>query len=184
MAEPTRHRFTVEDYHRMGRAGIFSEDDRVELIEGEVVDIAPMGSEHAACVDRLSDVLGRLLRSQVIVRMQNPIRLSAYSEPQPEVALVRRRPDYYRTGHPGPEDILLVVEVADTSVEQDRRKIVLYGRAGIPEAWLVDLTRATVEVYKCPAPRGYDDVLVLRRGQPLTLQAFPDLRLGTDDILG
>lgn len=184
MAEPTRHRFAVDDYHRMGRAGILSEDDRVELIEGEVVDMAPIGNEHAACVDRLSDVLGMFLRPRVIVRVQNPIRLDLYSETQPDIALVRRHPDYYRSGHPGPADILLVIEVADTSVEQDRQKIVLYGRAGVPEAWLVDLARSTIEVYRHPSVRGYDDASLMRRGQPLALEAFPDVSLRAEDLLG
>src|ERR671938_544657 len=132
--------FSVDEYYRMGEAGILTEDDRVELIEGEIIEMSPIGSRHAACVNRLNTLLGRHLRQTAIVSVQNPIRLDAYSEPEPDVALLRPRADYYESGHPTPADALLIVEVADTSADYDRIiKLPLYAKAGIPEAWLVDL---------------------------------------------
>src|SRR5689334_7852246 len=115
-----QHRFTVDDYTRMADAGILSEDDRVELIEGAVVEMSPFRRLHAACVDRLNAWLNRLLGASAIVRVQSPIRLSDYSEPQPDIALLRPRADFYASGHPGPRDVLLVIEVADTSLDYDR----------------------------------------------------------------
>jgi Uma2 family endonuclease len=128
-----RRLFTVEEYHRMAEAGILSEDDRVELIEGELVTMSPIGSRHAACVARLTALLFPV-GGRGILWVQNPIRLGARSEPQPDVALLRYRPDFYASAHPGPEDVLLVVEVAETSADADRSlKIPLYARYGIPK---------------------------------------------------
>ncbi len=180
----TRRCFTVAEYDRMVQAGILQEDDRVELIEGEIVEMAPIGSRHAASVARLT-ALFYSVREEAIVWVQNPIRLGERSEPQPDLALLHPRPDFYAQNHPGPEHILLVVEVADTSAEIDREvKLPLYAQAGIPEAWLVDLMGEGVEVYRNPSPRGYQVVQRLGRGQHLSPQALPDLELAVDDILG
>ncbi|MDQ3917533.1 MAG: Uma2 family endonuclease, partial [Acidobacteriota bacterium] len=132
--EIARHFFTVDEFERMGAAGIFHPDDRLELIGGEIVEMSPIGSSHAACVKFLSALLQRLFGGTLIVSTQDPIRLDDFSEPQPDVALLRWREDFYRHAHPTPADVLLVVEVADTTVESDRQvKIPLYARAGIPE---------------------------------------------------
>ena len=181
----SRRLFTVHEYHQMAQAGILNEDDRVELIEGEIVQMASIGSRHAACVDRLTQLFSTRVMGRAIVRVQNPILLSEYSEPQPDLALLRPRPDFYATAHPGPRDILLVVEVADTSAGIDRAaKIPLYARTGIPEAWLVDLLEDRIEVHRQPTPQAYRQVQYLERGATLTLEAFPDLTLAVDDILG
>ncbi len=180
-----RRRFTVEEYHRMAEAGIFSEDDRVELIEGEVVGMTAIGSGHQACVDRLTRLFASVRREQAIVRVQGPIRLGPDSEPQPDLALLRPRADFYAHAHPGPEDVLLVVEVAETSAEYDRTvKLPLYARSGIREVWLVDLATVSAEVCSDPTPGGYQRVRSIRRGERLTLGAFPGLELAADDILG
>ena len=177
--------FTVDEYHRMAEAGILGEDDRVELIEGEIVEMTPIGSRHAAVVDRLNRLFSRRAGEHVIVRVQNPIRLGERSEPQPDVTLLRFREDFYASSHPGPEDVLLVVEVAETSAEYDRRvKVPLYARFGIPEAWLVDLEGEAVEVYRDPSPEGYRRAEILRRGSRLSPSSFPDLELSVDEILG
>src|SRR3990170_251848 len=148
-------RFTVEEYYRMAQAGILSENDRVELIEGAIVEMAAIGSRHAACVGRLTAVFSAA-QTGGIAWVQNPIRLGRHSEPQPDLALLRPRPDFYAQAHPGPEDVLLVVEVADTSVESDRGvKVPLYARAGIAAAWLVDLAGERLIVHAAPAPEGY-----------------------------
>jgi Uma2 family endonuclease len=178
-------RFSVAEYRKMVQAGILKEDDRVELIEGEVIEMVAIGPRHAVCVDRLSQAFHRRLMDRVSVRTQGPIALSAESEPQPDLALCRPPLTRYEESHPGPEDLFLVIEVADTTAEHDRtRRIPLYGRAGIREAWLVDLPAQAVEVYRVPGPAGYGSVRTFGRGQILTPEAFADIRLPVDDILG
>ena len=180
-----RRVFTVEEYHRMVDAGILREDDRVELLEGEIVEMTPIGSRHAACVDRLNSLFVRGLGQRGIVRVQSPVRLGERSEPQPDLALLRARPDFYAQAHPGPTDILLLVEVAETSTDVDREvKVPLYARAGIREVWLVDLAGGCVEIYREPAPAGYQQVQRVRPGQRLSPHAVPDLELAMDDVLG
>jgi Uma2 family endonuclease len=140
--EVLRRTFTVEDYHRMAQAGILTEDDRVELLEGEIVEMTPIGPRHAACVNRLSQLFSDRLQGRALVSVQNPIHLSELSEPQPDLALLRPRPDFYAEAHPRPSDSLVVLEIAETSAEVDReKKVPLYGQAGISETWLVDLVR-------------------------------------------
>jgi Uma2 family endonuclease len=180
-----RRRFTVEEFHQMAQAGILNEDDRVELIEGEIVEMTPISSRHAACVDRLNRLFALRFGEATIVRVQSPIRLGELSEPQPDLALLKLRPDFYAAAHPGPEDALLLVEVAETSSDYDRQvKIPLYAQADIPEVWLVDLQEEIVEIYRKPSPQGYGEVRQTRRGQLIPLEAFPDLELAVDEILG
>jgi len=181
-----RRRFTLGEYQRMGEAGILSEDDRVELIEGEIVEMTPIGARHAGTVARIGHVFSRRLGERVIVWAQNPIQLPLQdSEPQPDVTLLRPRPDFYTLSHPRAGDVFLLVEVMDTSVERDRRvKLPLYAMAEIPEVWLVDLNTDPVEVYRQPAAGGYGDARVVERGEPLTIEAFPDLVLTPADLLG
>ncbi len=180
-----RRRFTVAEYHQMAQAGILGEDDRVELIEGEIVEMPPIGDRHAASVDRLTERFVQRFSDVAIVRVQNPIRLGEHSEPQPDLALLRRRADFYAAGHPAPPDVFLLVEVADTSAELDRRvKIPLYARGGIPEVWLLDLQQETLTVYRVPTPDGYRAVQVLHRADAIAPAAFPDRALAVADLLG
>jgi Uma2 family endonuclease len=177
--------FTVEEYHRMAEAGILSEDDRVELLEGEITAMAPIGSRHQACVDRLTELFSAQVQRRAVVRVQGPIRLGERSEPQPDLALLRRRPDFYASSHPGPEDTLLVVEVAETSAAYDREvKVPLYARFGVPEVWLVDLAGEQLEVFRQPSPQGYQDLRTLRRGEAVAPLLLPDLSLAVDALLG
>ncbi len=133
-AQVARRMFTTDEFHRMAAAGILSEDDRVELIDGEIVQMSPIGSPHASCVDRLTALFVRRFGRRAIIRVRNPIVLSRHSEPQPDLAVLKLRTDFYAEKHPGPSDVLLVVEVADTSADYDRlTKVALYARAGIPE---------------------------------------------------
>jgi Uma2 family endonuclease len=179
-----RRLFTSAEYHAMAEAGILSEDERVELIAGEIVRMAPIGSRHAGCVKRLNGRLSRL-GERALVSVQDPIALSPSHEPEPDLALLHPRADDYAQSHPAPSDIFLVIEVADFSVEYDRDvKIPLYARAGIPEAWLVDLIQRAVEVYREPSGDRYRDVQILRSGDSLYPQAFPDFELTVDAILG
>lgn len=179
-----RRSFTIEEYHRMGEAGILREDDRVELIDGEIVEMTPIGSRHAACVDRLTQRLIGQLRGRAIVRVQSPIRLDAHSEPQPDLALLRPQPDFYAHEHPGPADILLIVEVAETSGAYDREvKLPMYARASISEMWLVNLSEERIEIYRQPSSQGYRTVRILQRGDLLAPLAFPDVELTVEALL-
>jgi Uma2 family endonuclease len=180
-----RRRFTVQQYHQMSEAGILTEGDQVELIAGEIIEMAPTGSRHAACVDRLNRLLNCRLGEQAIVRVQNPLYLSENSEPQPDVALVQLRADFYETGHPQPQDILLLIEIADTTLEFDRSvKTSLYASAGIAEFWLVDLKSQALEIYREPSLVGYQSVQKFQRNQSMSAQAFPEISFDATEILG
>jgi len=151
-----RHRWTVEEYLKLVASGVFAEDDRIELIDGELIHMAPIGDQHAGQVNRLSNDLAYRLYRRVVVATQNPIMLDRHSDPEPDICLLRWREDFYRGKRPGPADVLLVVEVADTTVRYDREvKMPLYARFGIPEAWLVDLPGGRVEVYREPVEGRY-----------------------------
>ena len=180
-----RRRFTAEEYHRMGQVGILGEDDRLELLEGEIVEMAPIGSRHQATVNRLNELFLRVVTDRAIVSVQGPVRLDENSEPQPDIILLRRHPDFYATAHPGPEDVLLLVEVSDSSIEYDREvKLPLYARHGIPEVWIVDLEKEPIEVYRDPTVEGYRGVSQPGRGQTLSPQHFPMLDLAVDEVFG
>jgi len=179
---PARHRLTVHDYHRMADAGIFSEDDRIELIDGDLIDMAPIGSEHAAVVNRLAEAFFMACAGRAIVSIQNPVRLDQSSEPQPDLAILRRRADFYATGgHPGPADILLLVEVADSSLRFDRTvKLPLYARAGIAELWVVDLKRRAVDAYREPAGNEYGETTTHQPGEKAALVLAPEIEVMFD----
>jgi Uma2 family endonuclease len=180
-----RRLFTVTEYEQMAQAGIFQEDDRLELLDGEIVAMSPIGSQHAACVRRLQRRFLQALGEQALVDTQNPIVLHDYSEPLPDVVLLKPRADLYAAGHPGPGDVLLMVEVADTSLAYDRTvKIPAYAHSAIPEVWVVDLTSASLHVYRTPSSTGYRQVTHVRRGATLAPQAFPDLILPIEYIVG
>lgn len=182
--EVLRRSFTVDEYHRMGEAGILREDDRVELIEGELITMTPIGSRHAACVARLVAQMSKM-QAKAIVWVQNPIRLGEHSEPQPDVALLRPRADFYAAFHPSSDAVLLVVEVGETSTAYDRTvKLPIYARVSIPEVWLVDLAEERIEVYRQSASQGYQDVRTFRRGELLAPLALVDLPLAVNDTLG
>jgi len=179
-----RRWFNVDEYYRMAQTGILSEDDRVELIEGEIIQMSPIGSRHAACVGRLTDLLAEV-RDKAIVWVQNPIRIDSYSEPEPDVALLRKRADFYSSSLPTPVDVLLVIEVADTSVEYDRdTKIPLYAGAGIAEALLVNLPGDVIEYYSEPVGGRYQAVRIIQRGESFTSQVVTAVTLSVEQILG
>lgn len=180
-----RHRFTVADYYKMAEIGILREDDRVELIEGEIVEMAAIGPRHAACVARLDHLFGDALRGRAIVWPQNPLHLGEYAEPEPDLVLARYRPDFYATAHPRPEDTFLVVEVADSSLLYDRTtKMPLYARAGVPESWLIDLVSQRVNIHRDPGPDGYRSIITASGEDRVSPLAFPDVVLTAAEILG
>ncbi len=176
---------SADEYERMGEAGIFPSDARLELIEGEIFEMSPIGSPHAACVKYLSRVLNGLSREDLIVGVQDPIRLGDFSEPQPDLTLLRWREDFYRDAHPTPADVLLVVEVADTTVITDRSvKLPLYARAGIPEAWLVNVPEERIEVYCAPAGAKYQNVAEFARGARAHSPTVGGLSVVVDELFG
>jgi Uma2 family endonuclease len=177
--------FDVAEYYRMAEVGILGPEERLELIDGEVIARSPIGHRHAACVSRLDDLIREELRKRAIVSVQNPSRWDDHSEPQPDMALLRPRADYYASGHPGPSDVFLVIEVMDATANDDRAtKLRLYARAEVAEVWLVDLGGQVVEAYRRPAAGAYTERSVYQRGQSLAPSAFRDLLLSVDAILG
>jgi Uma2 family endonuclease len=180
-----RHRFTVDEYHRMAEVGLLHEDSSVELIDGEIVDMSPIGHRHAVRVAWLSQLFAERLGRLTFVWAQNPVHLYDQAEPEPDVTLLRPREDFYAGKRPDARDVLLVIEVADSSLEYDRCvKAPLYARHGIPEYWLVNLVEGHVAVYRDPAPDGYRSVHIARPGEALRPLAFPDFVVSVDEILG
>ena len=182
--EVRRRRFTREEYRRMAEAGILHADDRVELIEGEIVHMTPIGRRHAACVAELNRLLVPAVGQRALIWPQNPIALPNETEPQPDIVLLRPRADRYLQDDAHPDDVLLLVEVADTSQRYDRLvKLPLYARAGVPEVWIVDLPGEVIEVLRRPTPGGYALVERVGRGGSVAPAAFPDIVLLVDVIL-
>ena len=178
----TKHRFTVEEYHKMGEAGIFHADDRVELIDGEVVEMSPIGWRHARCVSRLNMPLARLAGDRFVVSVQNPLTISEYGEPQPDLVLHEEPPPGRL---PVPEDGLLVVEVSDTTLAYDKNvKLPRYARAGIPEVWIVDLQNGVVEVYAAPEDDRYATIRKYGPDQNLRSETIPEIILPVRMVLG
>ena len=184
MLAAKKRRFSADDYQILGKEGILTEDDRIELIEGEIVVMSPIGDRHLACVDMLASQLFGGVRGEAIVRVQGSIRLGKYSEPQPDIALLRHRDDYYASRSATPEDILLLIEVADSSLDRDRNdKLPRYARAGVPEAWIANLLDDCVERFRNPTEDGYSDVIRLIRSNTISPELLPDVELRVDDIL-
>jgi len=174
----------VEEYHQMAEAGILLEDDRVELIRGEVVQMSPIGTRHAACVNRLTEVFVRRASGRAVIAPQNPVRILEHSEPQPDLTVLRRREDHYAGKAPRPEDVLLLVEVCDTSLAYDRDvKAPLYAEAGIPEVWLLDLNAGAIHVLRDPIPKGYQQAHTVPRGEALSPELLEGLDFTADEIL-
>ena len=177
-------KFTVVEYYRMGESGILKPDERVELIEGEILLMPPIGPIHAGNVDDFIAVFAQYAFGRFRIRIQNPLRLDDGSEPEPDVVLLRPREDRYTTSHPTPADVLLVIEVADSSLEYDRQvKTHLYGRNCIPETWVKNLPEDCIERFTEPGPEGYAQHTIHRRGETLTPVSLPDLELAVEDLL-
>lgn len=185
MVAVTRRRFTVDEYEQMGQAGILQREDRVELIDGEVVTKMTVGTRHAAVVARLNHRFVLSTGGHAIVRVQLPVRLDRFNEPEPDLALLRPRADFYETAHPGPSDILLVVEVAESSIRYDRTvKARLYARMRVVEYWLVDLNADVVTRYTDPADGSYRRVAAVSPDEPIAPGLLPACVLTTRDIFG
>jgi Uma2 family endonuclease len=181
----SRHVVTVDEFERMAEAGAFGPDVRVELLEGEILDMSPIGNRHEACVDRLNALFVTGLSGRAIVRVQGSVQLGDLSLPQPDLALLRPRDDYYADRRPTSADILLLIEVADTTVESDRwRKLPAYSRSGVTEAWLVDINGCSVEVATKPSSEGYESLVQFGLDDTVAPRAFPDVATTVRQILG
>jgi Uma2 family endonuclease len=183
--EIAKRSFNVAEYYRMAEAGILKEDDRVELINGEIIEMSPAGSRHAGCVKRLNHILVKRIGHLAVISVQDPVDLDEYTEPEPDVALLRPREDFYSNGHPTPRDVLLVIEVADSLEGYDHEiKAPLYARAGIPETWVASLLTNIIHQYAQPANGRYQMHNEFKRGESTTSVALPELTLTVDEILG
>ncbi|HQF70504.1 MAG TPA: Uma2 family endonuclease [Promineifilum sp.] len=185
--ELKRRRFTAADFLRMTEVGVFKEDERLELLWGEIAEMSPINVAHVLCVNRLNAILSEKLAAQAIVSVQNPVQLDDQSLPQPDVALWKPAIDEYSRSSrlPGPSELLLVIEVADTSIGDDRRvKATLYSRAGIADYWIVNLRDRVIEVYREPRPDGYRTMTRYAPGETLSPLAFADVALNVAEILG
>jgi Uma2 family endonuclease len=180
-----RRRFTVTEFMQLTERGILSEDDRVELIDGEIIEMAAIGKRHMSCVNDTNLLLIERLGRTAIVSVQNPIVLTEHYSPEPDIAVLRPRTDRYRESYPTPEDVLLLIEVSESTLQYDRKvKLPQYARAGIPEVWIIDLDSRRVERYAEPSDDGYRIIKRLRRGQTVTSTILPALSLPVGDIIG
>lgn len=170
----THHRFSLADYEQMIDLGILTENDRVELIRGEIIEKMSIGELHAACVRKLTQLFSMRFAARAVVSVQNPVRLTD-SEPEPDVTLLELRDDFYATSHPEPRDVLLLVEVADASLDFDREvKREIYAENGVAEFWILNVVDRTLEVYRQPQPTGqYADVRVLSSDERIDLERLP-----------
>ena len=176
---------SVDDYHRMADDGLFAQDERVELIEGEIVEMSPIKNPHATGVRRLDALFQQAVGRRAVVDAQNPVRLGDWSEPEPDIKLLAWRADYYAAATPVAEDVLLLVEVAGSSAGYDRRvKAPLYASHGIREHWILDLRADILEVHRRPGPDGYAEVRRLRRGDVIAPEALPDAEFAVSELLG
>src|SRR5712691_5745004 len=180
----TTHKFSADEYQRMGSAGILCEDDRVELIEGEIVDMAPIGDRHKSAVNRLAELLWQRCSDRAIVQVQSSIRVNESSEPEPDIVLLRRRDDFYARTTERSEHAYLVVEVADSSLAWDREvKAPLYARNGIPEYWIVDIAAESIIVFREPGPDGYESTFTVRGNEALTVLALPGVTITPNEVI-
>jgi Uma2 family endonuclease len=184
LVEPAPHRFTVDEYYRMAETGVLAPDARVELLDGEIIDMAPIGPFHGGTVNSLIRLLGSPAKGRWLVVVQNPVRLGPRSEPQPDFLLVKPVDDDYQSRHPIPEDVFLLIEVAESSLSYDRnRKIPAYGRAGIREVWIVNLLEKAIEVFREPHFTGYGSIRKFAAGDKVHIEAFPDVGVEVSDLL-
>ena len=180
---PVKYRLTVEQYYKMAEVGILGIDQRTELIDGEIIEMSAIGTKHAICVSNLSEILTLRTIQIAHVRQQNPIHLSDRSEPQPDIALVKRPSSLYLDCHPRPEDIFLIIEVSDSTLKYDREiKIPLYAKAGIPEVWITNIEEQIFEVYKSPNQDSYEHMQIYGKGEVIPMSISADIAIIVDEI--
>ena len=183
---PRKRLFTRKEYHAMGKAGIFAPNERVELLEGEIIAMSPAGSRHSSCILLMTEWFyesGRL-NGRAHIHSQNPVVVSDVSEPEPDLMLLAYRQDRYALGKPRPQDILLLVEVSDSSLGYDRNvKLRSYAESGIPETWIANLRDDCIEAHTDPSPEGYRSTRIYQRGDTISPTAFPDIQIAVNDII-
>ena len=183
--ETTRKLFTVDEYYKMADVGILRPEDRVELIDGEIVEMSPIGVRHLGCVNAANAAFSEAFRGKVVVSVQNPLQLTSYSEPEPDIVLLKFRTDSYRGKKPEAAAALLVIEVSDTTFAYEREvKLPLYALAGVPEVWIENLEEDLLMVYRHPQGKTYKTRLSLKRTDSISVEAFPDLVFVVSDLLG
>ena len=184
MSVLTKHRFTVDEYYRMAETGVLKPGARVELLEGEIIDMAPIGSFHGGVTNRLIRFFTKLSQDRWLVSAQNPVRLNNHSEPQPDLMLLKPVDDDYTSRHPRPEGVFLLIEVADSSLAYDRsEKLPAYGRAGLTEVWILNLNERALEIYREPHFNGYGATSMFYPGEKATPLAFPDVAVEVEELL-
>jgi Uma2 family endonuclease len=181
----SRHRVTVDEYYRMADVGVLAPEARVELIRGEVVDMAPIGSRHGGCVKILNNRLCAAVGERAVVAVQDPLRIGKHSEPQPDVMVLRLRSDNYRDAHPTPADVLLLIEVSDTTARYDREiKLPLYAEAGVPEVWIVDIDAQLLRCHRRPAGLEYTEMQALPAPSRIAVPGVEGAKLELGDLFG
>jgi Uma2 family endonuclease len=184
MLVQAQHRFSVKEYYRMAETGVLRPDARVELLDGRIIDMSPIGPFHGGVTKRLNQFFTKLSNGRWIVSVQDPVHLDEYSEPQPDLMLLKPATDDYTSRHPVPEDVLLLIEVADSSLNLDREeKLPAYGHAGISEVWILNLPAKTIEVYREPHFTGYGVKKIIHAGDKASPQAFPDVAVEVAELL-
>jgi Uma2 family endonuclease len=184
MLAPAKHRFTVKDYYRMAETGVLTPETRVELLDGEIIDMSPIGPFHGGVTNFLNQFFSVAAKGRWITAVQNPLRLNDHSEPQPDLMLLKPSPDFYRRQHPRPEDVFLLVEISDSTLEKDQeQKLPAYARAAIAEVWIIDLNDESIQVYREPHFAGYFAKTVLRVGDHAAPFAFPDVVVDVAELL-
>jgi len=176
------HLFTVEQYYKMAEVGILQPSDRVELINGEIIQMSPIKSPHASLVDILAENLFGDLRGKAIVRVQNPISIDKYSEPEPDLVVVKLEKNKYRSGHPQPKDVLLLIEVSDSTLEKDRTmKLELYAKAKISEYWIVNISEKQIEVYRKPSGKKYKEKQIFKKNKVVKCSSI-DFKINVKEL--
>jgi Uma2 family endonuclease len=182
-SEPTPYRFTVKEWNKLGEVGLFNEDDRVELLDGEIIIMSPIGSRHAGALANLTELFVEQSRRRYLVWPGNPVEADNYSEPLPDISLVPRSPSLGKR-HPQIKEVFLIVEIADSSLTHDRgRKLQKYAKSGVREYWIVNLRQDVIEVYRSPKGGAYRDEAVFKPGDKVSPQAFPDVVLAVSEII-
>ena len=183
--EATKKRFTVDEYYKMGEIGVLRDNVRTELINGEVIEMSPMGARHASAIARITEFMVPLLKGKAQLRSLMPLRLDDFNEPQPDLCFVRPRQDFYGTKHPGSGDTLLAIEVLEPSLPYDRDvKYGVYASARLPEFWIVDVSGDVLMIFRDPSKGAYKTELTLHRGESITALAFPEIEIAVADLLG
>jgi len=183
--QPRRLRFSVDEYYKMIELGMLKDYEKAEIIEGELIQKMPIGNRHAACVEKLNEALRDELGKSISLRSQQPIKFDDFNEPEPDLAILKRREDFYIQAKPTPNDVLILIEVSDSTLKYDRDvKLALYATAEIPEVWIVNLPNDIIEVHQKPSVGIYQLAKIFKRGDTVASEVLPELSIAADEILG